>query len=170
MKIWKDSLKCFKINGIKVPLLIYSCDFWLRNLFCWIVVGSISLQYGRQADKHSWSLFWSWANRKFTCVVYPLNSWPKVRGVASCVWVLPIFTMWANSLALLSKAAYKEQNSLMYKRSCFRYLTYCDEFWISIINALLSLPQKIRSAICHLTFEVLFPWPIFRPLCVEWHV
>lgn len=42
-----------------------------------------------------------------SCVTYPLNSCPSVKGVASWVWVLPIFIMWANSLAFLSIASWR---------------------------------------------------------------
>ena len=35
---------------------------------------------------------------KLTCVVYPLNSCPRVKGVASWVWVRPILTISLNSI------------------------------------------------------------------------
>ena len=43
----------------------------------------------------------------FIICVYPENSWPKVRGVASYVWVLPIFIILSNSLVFYSNATNK---------------------------------------------------------------
>ena len=40
------------------------------------------------------------------CWAYPENSWPRVKGVASCKWVLPILIIFENSLDLPSNASY----------------------------------------------------------------
>mmetsp|Transcript_17790 Transcript_17790/g.42698 ORF Transcript_17790/g.42698 Transcript_17790/m.42698 type:complete len:396 (-) Transcript_17790:392-1579(-) len=85
-----------------------------------------------------------------TCAAYPLNSCPRVRGVASCVWVLPIFTIAENSAAFASSDVWSFSSLGM-------------RLWvISVAAAMCITVGKVSLELCPLlTWS--FGWTIFDP-------
>lgn len=109
---------------------------------------------------------------------YPENSWPKVNGVASWVWVLPILIILSNYLTFFSSSSCKSFNPgrrtlwvyktaaiciTVGKLSLLDWLRFTSSFGWTDLSP--SLPPNIWMALFAITsLEFIFDW-VPEPVC-----